>query len=31
VALTLRHDDRIAAFEAGRPAWLPSVPSQAEV
>jgi 3-isopropylmalate/(R)-2-methylmalate dehydratase small subunit len=25
VALTLRHDDRIAAFEAGRASWLPSV------
>jgi 3-isopropylmalate/(R)-2-methylmalate dehydratase small subunit len=30
VALTLRHDDRIAAFEAGRPPWLPSVPARAE-
>jgi 3-isopropylmalate/(R)-2-methylmalate dehydratase small subunit len=29
VALTLRHDDRIAAFEAGRPPWLPSVPARA--
>ena len=25
VALTLQHADAIAAFEAGRPAWLPSV------
>jgi 3-isopropylmalate/(R)-2-methylmalate dehydratase small subunit len=25
VALTLRHEDAITAFEAGRPAWLPSV------
>jgi 3-isopropylmalate/(R)-2-methylmalate dehydratase small subunit len=24
VALTLRHEDAITAFEAGRPAWLPS-------
>ena len=30
VALTLRHDDRIAAFEAGRPGWLPSVSARAE-
>ncbi|HMH91267.1 MAG TPA: 3-isopropylmalate dehydratase small subunit [Streptosporangiaceae bacterium] len=25
VALTLRHEDAITAFEAGRPAWLPAV------
>jgi 3-isopropylmalate/(R)-2-methylmalate dehydratase small subunit len=25
VGLTLRHEDAIAAFEAGRPAWLPLV------
>jgi 3-isopropylmalate/(R)-2-methylmalate dehydratase small subunit len=25
VALTLRHEDAITAFEAGRPPWLPSV------
>jgi 3-isopropylmalate/(R)-2-methylmalate dehydratase small subunit len=25
VALTLRHADAIASFEAGRPAWLPAV------
>jgi len=30
VALTLRHDDRIAAFEAGRASWLPSVGAPAE-
>jgi 3-isopropylmalate/(R)-2-methylmalate dehydratase small subunit len=25
VALTLRHEDAITAFEGGRPAWLPAV------
>ena len=25
IALTLRHEPEIAAFEAGRPAWLPSL------
>jgi 3-isopropylmalate/(R)-2-methylmalate dehydratase small subunit len=25
VALSLRHEDAIAAFEAGRPSWLPTV------
>jgi 3-isopropylmalate/(R)-2-methylmalate dehydratase small subunit len=25
VALSLRHEDAIAAFEAGRPSWLPAV------
>ena len=30
VALTLRHADAIAAFEAGRPSWLPAI-AQASV
>jgi 3-isopropylmalate/(R)-2-methylmalate dehydratase small subunit len=25
VALTLRHEDAITAFETGRPGWLPAV------
>ena len=25
IALTLRHEQEISAFEAGRPAWLPSL------
>ena len=27
IGLTLRHDDEIAAYEASRAAWLPSVPA----
>jgi 3-isopropylmalate/(R)-2-methylmalate dehydratase small subunit len=30
IALTLRHEPAIAAFESGRPAWLPSLPAAAE-
>jgi 3-isopropylmalate/(R)-2-methylmalate dehydratase small subunit len=26
IGLTLRHEQEISAFEAGRPAWLPSLP-----
>ena len=29
IALTMRHEQEIAAFEASRPAWLPSLPRQA--
>jgi 3-isopropylmalate/(R)-2-methylmalate dehydratase small subunit len=29
IALTLRHEQEIAAFEAGRPAWLPSLAAPA--
>jgi 3-isopropylmalate/(R)-2-methylmalate dehydratase small subunit len=29
IALTLRHEQEISAFEAGRPAWLPSLHSDA--
>ena len=29
IALTLRHEPEIAAFEAGRPAWLPSLAAPA--
>jgi 3-isopropylmalate/(R)-2-methylmalate dehydratase small subunit len=29
IALTLRHEQEITAFEAGRPAWLPSLAGQA--
>jgi 3-isopropylmalate/(R)-2-methylmalate dehydratase small subunit len=24
IGLTLRHEDAVAAFEAGRPSWLPA-------
>jgi 3-isopropylmalate/(R)-2-methylmalate dehydratase small subunit len=29
IGLTLRHEEEITAFEASRPAWLPSLPSLA--